>query len=698
MSRETFVARLERIFRERVSRVQFIDLTADVARDAIAPIVASASIARGHALHTSSSGKAEPATSGLRTRIFAGVAKEAASADGITKIHTSGPLDRAIKNLGSGVACAVGVDADGHLVRASDPACVSAPNWVGDCDTDGTITIAPRRERVFNAWDFGLDPSGTDACDDLNDAMLAATSTGDVVFYPHGKYRFTRTIEMPRLQMGITLEGSNGSQGQGIDPSDKTVLAFENATGDGIRVCTDPTTNSHGFVTLRKLTIDQSNSSNRAWESEAGPSGLLGGAAIGMIGGQRLTCKEIETTGVWRFGIAIDGGELCEIEDYDARHAKAGGEADGDLSFGIWLGGGTRGMSVGDATNVIRMQRIYGNSPAFLFLLDTSASNSIRDGLQNIGTGHVAGIAMFRGAGYLTIENMYAEGSNLDGGAAYYFVGACTNIQIKGGLVSGHIPFARLGPNPFGPDGQAIAWRFEWILLSCDWIIGANNIINTHFAIGNTLSGDIANARGGRLYDVQPGMTNGFVGNTIGSSALMGTGGDPRAQHHWVLKDYAAPLHLDSVGTFDIQRFWIDGTEKNRHERQVFNPNTGRVGGAVGSGLECNNYAAGSATHNLGGIASPGQGGGRVRIDVEMVREDDRTKKASFSVWQHWKDDGSGPALVGSPTPDVSSDLDGDFVAPVIVISSQKFYAQITEHPTHTADFSAFVSLTHAGA
>lgn len=47
--------------------------------------------------------------------------------------------------LGTGKPCAVGVNSSGHLVRANARdkddacinACISAPNWIGDCDASG---------------------------------------------------------------------------------------------------------------------------------------------------------------------------------------------------------------------------------------------------------------------------------------------------------------------------------------------------------------------------------------------------------------------------------------------------------------------------------------------------------------------------------------------------------------------------------
>ncbi len=109
-----------------------------------------------------SSGQAAIASSNLRNRPFHGVAVNNVSAGATGVFQTDGPMKAAF-NLGAGVACAVGVNSSGVPVRATDPTCVSAPNWIGDCDTSGLISVRPRRADARRMTDFGGIPNDTSA-------------------------------------------------------------------------------------------------------------------------------------------------------------------------------------------------------------------------------------------------------------------------------------------------------------------------------------------------------------------------------------------------------------------------------------------------------------------------------------------------------------------------------------------------------
>lgn len=134
-------------------------------------------VARGQAVHLDGTIKA---SSGSRTQPFAGVSLEDGLAGSQRFIQTSGILD--VVNLGAGVACAVGVDASGNLVRATDPLCVSAPNWVGWVDVEGHIQIRPVLKEHFDVRDFGAVPDwdyfhpddGTDNLAAFNACMAAS--------------------------------------------------------------------------------------------------------------------------------------------------------------------------------------------------------------------------------------------------------------------------------------------------------------------------------------------------------------------------------------------------------------------------------------------------------------------------------------------------------------------------------------------
>lgn len=135
-----------------------------------------------------------PAVEELHTIPFFGVALESANDPGDSvKVQIGGALS---EHLGRGRFGAVGINSSGQLVRAGDRECVSAPNWIGDCDDSGTVTIRPRRDTRLSVLDFGAMGNGKDdeRADDtdaiqgaLDCAMrLGGTTDGKVVYLPPG--------------------------------------------------------------------------------------------------------------------------------------------------------------------------------------------------------------------------------------------------------------------------------------------------------------------------------------------------------------------------------------------------------------------------------------------------------------------------------------------------------------------------------
>lgn len=631
---------------------------------------AASAVTATQAVRSTTSGNVQPATTNLRSLPFDGIALNSATTGQTIYVSAHGLLDPTTFNLGDGYACTVGTTVAGFPVRATDPTCVSAPNWLGHCDVKGNISISPRRDTEFNVLDWGLDPTGVTSCDAVFRTMLDQTTTGDVIMFPRGTYKFLEGIVMPRPQMGIEIRGgSNGNATHGIfPPLNHTILSFSNATGDGIRVCTDPTTNSHGFLTLSDFTMDQTNVANRAWNSEASEAWLKGGAAIGMIGGQRLICTGLEFTGLWRFGIAMDGSEQCKFEDIDCRNGIAP-EVDGYQSFGIWFADATRGMSVASATNVHRVRRVYGNAPAFLFLLDASVANTFSDCMTNLTPFCPAGMAMVRGASYVSFKNGYVEGDNATGAAMFYFCGGQSiNFRIEGGFYTGvGVAFAHLGPNPFGTVGQAAGLQIVGVDLACDWIVNSNYITNAHVSMGNILSGDIVNVRNNQMYDVVPGMTTGLIANTgDGNGYAMGTHANPKAQHHWALREFGSALHLDGTEPYRFREFWADGMSRFRTLETPYSSITG---------FRCQNDRGLEYVYTEDdgpdGYAAALVIGNRVMgtaiAQVEAVWSGDETKTASWEIRQKFRrNEGGNVTLVGSATV-VWSDADAGgsgFTAP----------------------------------
>lgn len=175
----------------------------------------------GQAVRTTGSRTVTPATAEaekFHTGPFFGVALETAlRANDPVKVQVSGLFT--LRSLGPEVGSvprfgAVGINSSGQLVRAASKECVSAPNWIGDCDASGTVTIRPRRDTRLNVLDFGAVGNGkTDENADDADAIQSAldcamrlgTTDGSVVYLPPGEYRIKKPLV---ISNGCILEGA----------------------------------------------------------------------------------------------------------------------------------------------------------------------------------------------------------------------------------------------------------------------------------------------------------------------------------------------------------------------------------------------------------------------------------------------------------------------------------------------------------
>lgn len=144
--------------------------------------VANADITATQVVRATTSGHVIPATTSLRTLPFDGLALSTVASGNSVSVHVVGPVDPNILTLGDGYACAVGTNASGIPVRATDSTCVSAPNWIGTCDNHGIVTVNPIRKDFFDVRDFGAIPdfdyfhpdSGTDNLAAFNACMAAS--------------------------------------------------------------------------------------------------------------------------------------------------------------------------------------------------------------------------------------------------------------------------------------------------------------------------------------------------------------------------------------------------------------------------------------------------------------------------------------------------------------------------------------------
>ncbi|MFJ9153389.1 glycosyl hydrolase family 28-related protein [Streptomyces sp. NPDC102270] len=176
-------------------------------------------ITAGQAVRTTGSGTVTPAikTDELHTSPFFGVALETVDPPHNVKVRVQISGVFTLRSLGPdkpGAVGAVGIDSSGQLVRAASKKCVSAPNWIGDCDASGTVTIRPRRDTRLSVLDFGAVGNGkTDEGADDADAIQSAldcamrfdTTDGSVVYLPPGDYRIKKPL---RISNGCILEGA----------------------------------------------------------------------------------------------------------------------------------------------------------------------------------------------------------------------------------------------------------------------------------------------------------------------------------------------------------------------------------------------------------------------------------------------------------------------------------------------------------
>lgn len=198
------------------------------------------------------------ATTNLRTVPFTGLSIQSGTAAQATTFVTGGVVPHTIFSLGDGYACAVGVNSSGLAVRAIDATCVSAPNWIGICDVHGTITVAPRRENVLNALDFGLKNDGaTDNSPLFSSLMdLLVGTNGAIVYFPSGIYRFNSRIggaysTSGAIPMGVTLLGN--SAGGALNVVGATIFDFY-GPGTGIRAWSDIAVRTLGAgVSIEKI-------------------------------------------------------------------------------------------------------------------------------------------------------------------------------------------------------------------------------------------------------------------------------------------------------------------------------------------------------------------------------------------------------------------------------------------------------------
>lgn len=170
--------------------------------------IANADITATQVVRTTTSGRVVPATTSLQTLPFDGLALSSVSSGSSVSVQLVGPIDPNIFNLGGGVACAVGVNATGFPVRATNVTCVSSPNWIGHCDAAGTVTISSARRGFFDPIDFGAVGDGlTDDLSAFQALHLAIPTTKGANIVVRGAFYLSDTW---RVSKQIRLKAPEG--------------------------------------------------------------------------------------------------------------------------------------------------------------------------------------------------------------------------------------------------------------------------------------------------------------------------------------------------------------------------------------------------------------------------------------------------------------------------------------------------------
>lgn len=658
----------------------------------------SGAVTKTQVVRTTTGGKVIAATTDLRTVPFVGLALNSASDNTFTEIQTSGPIVSGTINLGDGYACAVGTTVAGFPVRATDPTCVSAPNWLGFCDAHGNITINPRRAQKFYVRDFGLIPDGTTPCDSTFELMRNSmnNSPHNVVEFDEGVYRFNSTIGgtgTSAWPFGTIFQGQGVSDLFRPDPSGPTfstksgtVLAFY-GEGVGLHIGYNDSANYGNGGAIRDIEFQGHLTDGYMSYPHINEIG------IEILGDTSITIERVRVTG-FKYGISLDGAEVIFLRDL---FFDGAGGANGYQDMLTDLGDNTAcsirigsfKFTVGGSANAIFITGVQFNAARYGVWHSSGVSHVVRD--CNF---ELPAWALLHAAVNVSYENCQGEGetvASLHGKITSTGSASMFNLSIRNCFFGGHKPALKLENVSIGGlviEGNNFA-NFGGSVPIIEQL-GFAHVVAPIMWGGNQLPG--AGVNGFGLSDTTASLT--APGTTINDIL------SPTAAIDVVAPGFNFPLLKLRQGarTFMSENHStaaLGGVHSSL--KQVYNPNTTRIGGYRASSLECTNTASGSSTHLLGQADSPSQGGGRVTIEVEAVSESDRTQGGTWTIWQRYKDDGSGPSLFGSPTTTIGV-ADAGFVAPTIVVSGGKFYAQITEHASLVVDWSAEVSVSQAGA
>jgi hypothetical protein len=323
---------------------------------------------------------------------FAGVALAAFIAGDNVPVLTSGPL---VGYAGVGVGPAgeaVGTNAAGTLVRASDLTCISRLQYVGFCDAAGLVYVTPFSAIYFDVTNYGADPTGVAPSDAAFAACVRLAIQGDQIVMPQGTFLATETIGP--LAKGVTLRGAGG---ENVLPGVTYLGSVINyvGLGDGVRVATSINANVGGNWLLADFLVRCTNIANEAPQRQS-PVLALPGAISSIVAapGGAIRVAMTAATGLPGNGalVAIDSvtGTVEAIGGWSVRVVDAFTfDLVGSTFTNAWTGGGNvrrrcgAGVAIVGGAEVV-LRNVYTTGFGVGILLDGAETITI-DSCQSDG-------------------------------------------------------------------------------------------------------------------------------------------------------------------------------------------------------------------------------------------------------------------------------------------------------------------------
>lgn len=634
-----------------------------------------------------------PVSEDPRNTPFAALSIAASSPGQSATFIAAGPVPTTVLQLGPGYACAVGIDASGNPVRATDPTCVSAPNWLGDVDAFGNVTMNPRRAPVFYVKDFGLVPDDFTPNDmQINILRVALNnSPHNVIEFDFGVYRFNGTVGglgLAAFPFGTIFRGQGISDRFRPDPGpgplgNKTgsVLAFY-GPGAGLHIGYDAGANYGNGGAVRDLEF-----------RGCLTTGAVDYPNINEIGLEIVTDTSISVERCrfngFKYGLSLDGAETIWVRDISFDGGTTSGYQDmttdlGDNSAcGIRIGSWV--AAVTGAANGIYIQNCQFNNSFY----GTWHKDGVGCEVRNCNYELPGGWALLHGAQQIHYGNCLGEGQLVSSfhGRNEGAPSACFGLIIENCFFDGSCPTLKLVNVTIG--------QLVFIGNEC-----SNTVAFQIIEGGSLVTGPVL-AEANHLPAVGPSafqLSADSYANTVGGTAVNHfTRADAALDVQLI--DYTIPLLRLKASQYIFSDEGHTEPVGGRHYEfdQVYNADTGIIGTSRGLTIEWIDFLAGAATADIGQTPSPGKGAGQVWLTVQACREVDQTKMGSWRIRQQYADDGTGPVLLGTPVIEYAEDLDGAYVAPTLVIVAGEFAAHVQAHPTAESEWGAKIDFHHAG-